>query len=216
MNILDEHLNIIKSIAKGISKQFGNDTEVVIHDFRGDYSSTIIAIENGHVTGREVGGCPTNLWLEDIKNNSHKKENFGYLTHTKDGKILRSSTINFHDDNGNLIGAICINQDISDMIQLEKIVNKISISNQSPVINKIESHVSNVNDLLEVLIAEGLSQFSTPVNEMNKEAKLKFIEFLDSKGFFLIQKSGKRICDLLSISKFTLYNYLDIIRNKNN
>jgi len=37
---------------------------------------------------------------------------------------------------------------------------------------------------------------------------------LDKKGVFLITKAGERICDALSISKFTLYNYLDILRKQ--
>ncbi len=47
---------------------------------------------------------------------------------------------------------------------------------------------------------------------MNKESKMKLLKFLDEKGVFLIKKSGERLCELLSISKFTLYNYLDEIR----
>ena len=35
----------------------------------------------------------------------------------------------------------------------------------------------------------------------------------DDRGMFLISKSGPRICEILGISKFTLYNYLEIIRS---
>ena len=46
------------------------------------------------------------------------------------------------------------------------------------------------------------------------ERKVKAIEYLDSKGVFLISKSGIKVCELFNISKFTLYNYLEMIRNK--
>lgn len=213
MNIMDKDIDVIKSIARCIATQFGKNTEVAVHDFRGDLSSTIIAIENGHVTGREIGGCPTNLWLEDLKNNVDQKERFGYVTYTADGKILQSSTVNFKDDNGKLVGSICINQDMTDLIQLEKILKKLPLTNLSEISDdKKEKHSLNVQELLEELITEGLTLIDTPINKMNKESKMKFIEFLDSKGFFLIQKSGKKICDILGISNFTLYNYLDKIR----
>ena len=48
---------------------------------------------------------------------------------------------------------------------------------------------------------------------MTKEDKIAFIKFLDDRGMFLISKSGPRICEILGISKFTLYNYLEIIRS---
>ena len=47
---------------------------------------------------------------------------------------------------------------------------------------------------------------------MNKEEKITFIRYLDEKGAFLITKSGEHICELLGISKFTFYNYLEISR----
>jgi predicted transcriptional regulator YheO len=153
------------------------------------------------------------MWLEDIKSEEHQKEKFGYTSHTMDGKILRSSTVNFHDDQGQLIGSICINQDITDMIQLEKIVSKLSVSRLANTqVDTEEVHLQNITDILETYIQEGLSMVNVPITQMNKEAKLKLIKFLDDKGIFLIQKSGDRICALLNISKFTLYNYLDEIR----
>ena len=53
---------------------------------------------------------------------------------------------------------------------------------------------------------------------MTKEDKIAYIHYLDEHGAFLITKSGQRICEALSISKYTLYNYLEISRGdaKNN
>ena len=47
---------------------------------------------------------------------------------------------------------------------------------------------------------------------MTKEDKQEFIRYLDERGAFLITKSGTRVCNYLSISKYTLYNYRDIGR----
>lgn len=213
MNIFDKNIDEIKSIAKAIAAQFGKSTEVVVHDFRYDYEHSIIAIENGHITGRKVGGCATNLWLEEIKKTDIQIEKFGYTSHTMNGKILRSSTVNFLDDSGKMIGSICINQDVTELIQLEKIVSNISINRLvKSDSNDSEVHFKNVSDILDSYIREGLSIVNIPVKDMNKDARIKFLKFLDSKGVFLIQKSGDRVCKLLSISKYTLYNYLDEIR----
>lgn len=49
-------LDMLGQIAKGIAAQFGPNCEVVVHEIsdKSAYSS-IVAIENGHVSGRKVG-----------------------------------------------------------------------------------------------------------------------------------------------------------------
>ena len=49
---------------------------------------------------------------------------------------------------------------------------------------------------------------------MSKEEKKQVISQLDKKGALLITRSGLKICQVLGISKFTLYNYLEEIRKQ--
>ena len=60
-----QSMDALKQIAKGIALQFGPNCEVVIHEIsdKSAYSS-IVAIENGHVTGRKVGDGPSHVVLE--------------------------------------------------------------------------------------------------------------------------------------------------------
>ena len=67
----------------------------------------------------------------------------------------------------------------------------------------------NVTDLLDSLIEQALNLVGKPVAAMNKEDKIKVVQFLNNAGAFLITKSGDRVASLLEISKFTLYNYMD-------
>ncbi len=53
------------------------------------------------------------------------------------------------------------------------------------------------------------------MSEMTKEDKMQALRYLDRKGALLISKSSSKICQVLEISKFTLYNYLDEIRERN-
>ena len=78
----------------------------------------------------------------------------------------------------------------------------------------VEIFADNVGQLLDYLFAEGERLIGKPAAEMNREEKMQFIAFLDQKGAFLITKSGQRVMELLQISKYTLYNYLDTIRAK--
>lgn len=195
-----------------LEKQFGNSCEIVLHDLTKDYNHTIVDIRNGHITGRKIGGCGSNLGLEVLSGNVKNGNRFNYIIHTRDGKILRSSSMYIKDDEGQTIGSLCINLDITKSVKFEEFLkdyNQYEITNQG---QQEEIFADNVEQLLEYLIAEGEKMAGKAAASMNREEKLKFIDFLDQKGAFLISKSGQKICGLLQISKFTLYNYLDIIR----
>ena len=55
-------LQVVASIAEGIARQFGEYCEVVVHSLE-NYENSIVAIENGQVTGRPIGGPMTDFAL---------------------------------------------------------------------------------------------------------------------------------------------------------
>ena len=57
----------LQKLAKGVAAQFGSDCEVVVHRLSADtMEHSIVAIENGHVTGRKVGDGPSHVVLERL------------------------------------------------------------------------------------------------------------------------------------------------------
>ena len=44
---------------------------------------------------------------------------------------------------------------------------------------------------------------------MTKEDKIQVVRYLNDAGAFPITKSGDKVANLLNISKFTLYSYMD-------
>ena len=205
-------------IADIIAAQFGPSTEVVIHDFTGDIDHTIIHIVNGNVSGRTIGDAPTQSFLRYFNIKGHGLEKKRYITHTSDGRIIRSSTANFFDEDGALDSALCINQDVTNLVALETAVKGLSDERyfETTMLTNTDSEIrtTSIHGMMDGIIAEGLAMIGTPTDKMNKEAKIKLLSFLDERGVFLIQKSGQKVCDLLGISKFTLYNYLDEVRGK--
>ncbi|GGG81630.1 helix-turn-helix transcriptional regulator [Paenibacillus radicis (ex Gao et al. 2016)] len=206
MESIAQELSFMTELAKGITAQFGDSCEVVVHDWSRPYDSTIVAIENGHVTGRKVGDPGTNLGLEIMRGTTEGDNRHNYITQTKDGRILRSTSMYVKNNAGTIIGAICINFDITDLMVAEKTLQSLTASGLAPV---RESFVSNVNDLLDTLIQETQEAIGKPAAIMAKEDKVRFIQLLDQKGAFLIKKSGEKVCSYLGISKYTLYSYLD-------
>ena len=87
-------LEELRHIAKGIAAQFGPNCEVVVHDLSQHPDHTIVAIENGHVSGRKVGDGASNVVLERMEHQDREaQDHLSYLTRTPDGKVLKSSTI---------------------------------------------------------------------------------------------------------------------------
>lgn len=200
-------------LAHGIASQFGSNCEVVVHDLQNhDYEHSIIAIENGHVSGRRIGDGPSHIVLESLQNGKkHQKDKLAYLTKTKDGKILKSSTIYIRDENDKIIGILGINYDISLMLAMEEHLHSFSCTEAENT--QAEPISLNVSDLLDELIAQSARSIGKPVALMTKEDKIQIVKLLNDAGAFLITKSGPKVCKYLGISKYTLYSYLDQIKS---
>ncbi|WHH61256.1 helix-turn-helix transcriptional regulator [Petroclostridium sp. X23] len=209
METIQNEINFLQAAMTLIVKQFGDKCEVVLHDWSGGYEKAIISIKNGHVTGRKVGDCGSNLGFTVMRGASEGRNNFNYITKTKDGKIIRSSTVYITDNDGRPLGALCINYDISEMMQFQNFVESFNMVNKEVE----EIFFSDVNELLDYFLQESLSIVGKPKADMNKEDKMRILKYLDEKGVFLITKSGNKICKFFNISKFTLYSYLNEIRN---
>jgi predicted transcriptional regulator YheO len=204
----------IKKIMDLLEKQFGRNCEVVLHDLTKDYNHTIIDIRNGHVTGREIGDCGSNLGLEVLRGSVVNGDRYNYITHTKDGKVLRSSSIYFYNDNNKVIGSLCINLDITEELRFENYLK--ARNNYSLDVNEDkEVFATDVKQLLEHFISEGQRLVGKPIPLMDRGERLQFLKYLDDAGAFLITKSSERIIQLMGISKGTLYSYLEILRNGN-
>lgn len=49
---------------------------------------------------------------------------------------------------------------------------------------------------------------------LTREDKVAIVAYLEAKGAFLIRYSVERVAELLGMTKYTIYNYLDEIRKK--
>lgn len=195
-------------MAAGISAQFGTDCEVVVHDLSKGIDNSIVAIENGHVTGRQLGDGASSVVLEQMKDlDTQPQDHFAYLTRTPDGKILKSSTLYVRNNRGKVGAILAINYDISKLLIVEDAVK--SLVSVPEVETSEPEKIVNVKDLLEDLIEQSVALVGKPVALMTKDDKIKAIQFLNQNGAFLVTKAGDKIAKYFSISKYTLYSYID-------
>jgi Uncharacterized protein conserved in bacteria len=205
---VQEQNEFLASLAKGIANLFGENCEVTVHDLRKGYENTIVAIENGHVTGRRVGDGSSEVVLQALKEDPAKiEDSYNYLARTKEGRIIKSSSIYLRDKKGKINFLFGVNYDITDLMMARKSLDATISANETGGRENL-AITANVSDLLDQLIAEADSFIAKPVAMMTKEDKTRAIQFLNDKGAFLVKKAGDKISRHFDISKYTLYNYM--------
>jgi len=200
-------------VAHGLAHQFGSCCEIVIHDLTAaDLEHTIVYLQNGQVSGRKKGDGPSKVVLktmESLKNGEIISDHLCYMTRTKEGRILKSSSIFLKDQSGSFRYLFGINYDITNIVNIDDglkglIAIEDSASKQAPDIP------ITVNDLLDNLIEQSVSLIGKQPALMTKDEKVKAIQYLNDSGAFLITKSGDKVSSYFGISKFTLYSYIDV------
>lgn len=210
---------IVKSlvpIVKTISSTLGRNCEVVLHDFSGPQNS-IISIENGHITGRKIGDPITDFalasWRKGGFGDNREDRLINYKTKTKDGRILKSSSVFIKDEKEKIVGCLCINYDMTGHLIFEKMINEFCKIGELKE-EREETFVSDVDEILDSIINKAIEEINKPISLMQKEDNLRVVEIVDEKGGFMIKGAVDQLAYKLNVSRYTIYNYLEEIKVK--
>ncbi|AEE14885.1 YheO-like domain-containing protein [Thermodesulfobium narugense DSM 14796] len=201
------------NIADSICEMFGKNCEVAVHDLRTPERSLIHIA--GDITHRQTGAPITDLVLKVLKKSKDKaKDMVGYKSVTKDGRILRSTTSFIRDKKGKIIGAFCVNFDVTEFIGTYNVFK--DLLEKGSEYDKNETFAKNLNETIETLTQEAILFFGKQPSSFSPEEKIKFVSYLDEKGAFLIKGSVEYVASILGLSKFTVYSYLQKVRSSSN
>ena len=212
----EERLDILAQVASGIAKVLGDDTEVVLHDLT---KREIVFMHNSKITGRERN-YRINPTVYDVISNLADGEGhlIGYASKSAQGKKLRASHFMFMDEDNNPAAMICINQDpsriqeiisyLSESIKIRD-VDETAVNDTSYSLND-EDYIQNI---MKDAIIKSVKQLD-PGYINTKEGKLMLLRKLKFQGVFSVKEAVPFICETLSISQATLYNYLREIRDE--
>ncbi len=203
-----------------IAQVFGKNCEVVLHDFSRPQHS-IVEIKNGHVTGRKIGDPITDfallIWRKGGYGKRKEDKIINYRTKTKDGKILKSSTVFIRDDQKKIIGGVCINYDLTEYLMFNKIIEEFCTNvdlNKEKSKEEIEVFTSDVDEVLDDITRKAIDEVGKPVSIMQKSDKLMVVKIVDEKGGFLIKGAITKLAAEISVSHYTIYNYLNELKTK--
>lgn len=211
---LEDLYPVLRPVMVAIAAAVGPHCEVVLHDLTSrSMDRTIYAIENGHVTGRAVGGPSTNLGLGLLQNEDADHDAFGYHGRTSDGRDLLCSSVYYRNSAGAVIAALCINVDLSAVQTAQSVLASLlpdQLSQQGPR----EIVGPDIQAVLEEMIESAISIVGKPVNMMTRPDRIEVFRILEERGAFHIKRGVDRVARRLGISRVTAYSDLEAVRNQ--
>jgi predicted transcriptional regulator YheO len=207
----------LKRVVDVVAATVGPHCEVVLHDLRRPASS-VVHVANGHVTNRAV-----NQGIRDLLGVLHSPrfQDDALINYEPaiplGSRRIRSSTAIFRDSEGTPVAALCMNLDVTEfahigtvMEQLASVTEAVSISPQ--VVNVTTP--SDVASMVDQVLVNTIESFGKPVTEMTRADKLEIIEFLADRGAFLTRGAVARTAELLHVSRYAIYKYLQEIKRR--
>lgn len=184
-----------------IADLLGSRAEVVLHDItHPDHS--IVAIRNGHVTGRNLGAPLTDLgflMLRDAKKGHHSVG--VYYSKTESGKQLKCNAVVLRDDNGEVTGMLCINLDITGT------PSAASGNSMSP-----EHYHTRVDQVIASLIEDASRKAGSDGRNLSSQEKISIVKALNEEGVFLARGAVRQVSARLGIASPTVYKYINSVR----
>jgi len=196
---------LLGRIADAIVHTFGPHTEVVVHDMA-DPNRSLVHI-SGNVTGRSVGSPITNFGLKMLALQEKGEDVFGFQTKYKDKSVV-SSTVSIKDEQNRIVGFLCINFDITKLIDVQQAIAGYGLQHMD-LFEPIGLSFADLNvKTVESAINDVLADTKKNPRLMNARERLVFIRQLRDNQFFSMKGAVQEAATVLGVSRYTVYNYL--------
>lgn len=190
------------------------DSEVVLHDVR-DRESSLVAIRNGQISGREIGAPMSDFAARVLSQGKREGKNFltNYIGKAgSSGKFLKSSTYFIRDDDGEIIAMLGINSDISVFSEMHRVLARVlavedALDDTSENGDNGDKKFS-VKEMVGAVMDQVLNARVVDASRMTGEEKKEVVDALNEKGVFLLKGTVAEVAQRLEVSEQTVYRYL--------
>ena len=205
----------------------GPSYEIALHDLT-DKDKSIIAIANGHVSGREVGAPLTNVALSILREKSYEQADYRVNSYgvSVNGKDLRSSTF-YIKEGGELLGLLCINFDDSGYRAISS--QLMSLCHPDIFVDDMvrkaeraawaaggqmaaEKFPVTADAVAADAIGRELERLGVTAERLTPEERLQIIANLEASGTFLMKGAVKDVAAGLHCSQASVYRYLNQLK----
>jgi predicted transcriptional regulator YheO len=193
----------------------------------------VIAIANGHISGRVVGSsvlegpqndkgfaAATRIRSPDGAVHSLVED---YVTVTAAGRALRSASAIFRDASGQPFATLCLNADLSGFQaaqgwlgqMLKPVAQAMSMVAQTPAdpVPPAATSQTQMDALMRQIISEAVGPGGS-AQSMSREAKIQAVGAMQRRGLFIVKGGVERAAAALRVSRFTIYNYMGQLRRR--
>ena len=215
---------------KFLGSVLGPDYEVVLQDLS-NINHSVIAIENGHISGRTIGSPLTSAVFQMLSSKVYEEDDFiaNYKGVAENGHILRSSSMFIKDSNGNPIGLLCINFDDSryraisdhilklchpDLFVTDVLAQPLPENEDGVSARSSPEKFRNSADAVALdAINRELERMGVTPEQLTPEKRLQVITALEAGGLFLLKGAVKSAAASLHCSPASVYRYITQIKN---
>lgn len=197
----------------------GEFSEVILYSFE-DLNHSVIAICNGHISGRTLGDPVTGFALSKLKDKGKQGPPYylNYLSLSKHNTPLRSNSFFILDKQGNPKGLLCVNTDVSKYQQAADLLQKLafipSLSPEKEHSDELELFQSSPRDVIMAIINDVTHTVGVSADRLTPAEKIEIVRRLNEDGFFLIKGAVSQIAAIIGSSEATVYRYLSTINKK--
>lgn len=217
-------LDYYKKLVDFLGQVLGENAEVVLRDCRKP-DHDIIAIANGHVSGRTVGAPITDFTLSVLANEEWKEKDYvvNYEGKAAPDKRLRASTY-FIREQGRLVGQLCINIDMTPYEQIMESVRQLSgmglmcgdgtsgLICEGPVENFSEDVIG---DMMKKAVIQVVGASDAKVRErLTQHERIEIISELNRSGLFQLKGAVGAVAEYLYCSEASVYRYQSKLQKK--
>jgi predicted transcriptional regulator YheO len=207
----DDLFASVKPLVEGIAATFGRKCEVVLHDYRKEDHS-VIAVA-GNVTGREVGSPMSRIGLALLRQGDAAEDDLNYVTRTPDGRVIKSSTILLRTPDQHVVGAVCINFEVTELRLLSRLVSELAgdveVTTEAPT----TTFSTDIESVIETVLTEIQTELGQPLSRLTMDERIEVFRMLDERGIFQVRRAIPLVAQQMGLSRASVYNYLSRSRD---
>lgn len=236
---MNETVKAFLPLVDFLEAALGPNTEIVLHDLS-DPDHAVVDIRNGWISGRRVGAPATDLALRVLHDGQHDTRDFiaDYISRNPDDKPLRSSSYIIRDQTKEVVGMLCINQDVSLVEELGSLYHRLASAylpkqlrgqtKDLPLGTSRDDSVppsgapgdtmpaellsDSTASLIEKSIADQAARLGSRARDLNQTERVDVIRSLEANGLFRLKGAVASAAATLGISEPSVYRYLQKIR----
>ncbi|MCB1119269.1 MAG: PAS domain-containing protein [Chlamydiia bacterium] len=189
-------------LIQGIVALLDPFVEVAVHDIK---KGKIVALYHC-ISQRQVGDASPLKEL-NIPIDAFPDVFTPYIKKNWDGRPLKCTSITLRNDQGQPIGLICINIDVSHFHHAEQLIQRF-LKPQKMGENPIQMYGNSSEEQAITLIDTYLKKHHLQHDRLNRNQKKDLIQHLYHKGLFNFKNVVPFLANHLNLSRASIYNYI--------